>query len=91
MRRTYRAYLLAAAVALLVPTTAATAAFQGQNGRLALSASQDIWTVRPDGTGAVNLTNTGGLFRNEEAPSWSPDGRRIAFQGSGSDGTNTCS
>jgi TolB protein len=41
------------------------------------SASFDLWTVRPDGTDLIQLTD-------DEAPdifpSWSPDGRQIAFQ-----------
>lgn len=38
-----------------------------------------IWTTRPNGTGAVQVTN-GGFDR---APTWSPDSRRIAFVRSG--------
>lgn len=38
-------------------------------------ASFNIFTAKPDGTGAVQLTSVGA---NEE-PTWSPDGRYIAF------------
>lgn len=38
----------------------------------------DIWKIHPDGTGAVNLTpNSPG---NDGSPSFSGDGRRIAFR-----------
>jgi dipeptidyl aminopeptidase/acylaminoacyl peptidase len=40
------------------------------------TASSEIYTVRSDGTGAVQLTND--LSRNTD-PSWSPDGTRIAY------------
>lgn len=40
---------------------------------------RDVWVVRADGTGAVNLT--AGLAQGSSgwAPAWSPDGSRIAF------------
>jgi TolB protein len=37
----------------------------------------EIFAMKADGTGIVNLTNNDA---NDEFPSWSPDGRRIAFQ-----------
>ena len=40
---------------------------------LAFSRGGDIWTIRGDGTGARLL------LRNGYAPSWSPDGARLAF------------
>lgn len=43
----------------------------------------DIWKVRPDGTGAVNLTPASDA--NDAFPAWSPDCRTIVFR-SGRDG-----
>lgn len=43
----------------------------------AASSDYDIWTVNPDGTGELRVTNTPGLYIY--APSWSPDGKQIAF------------
>jgi Tol biopolymer transport system component len=37
---------------------------------------QDIWVMRADGTGLINLTPD---VLHEELPSWSPDGTRLAF------------
>lgn len=40
--------------------------------------SDEIWLVRPNGSGLVQLTDTP-IDTNEANPTWSPDGRRIAF------------
>jgi TolB protein len=39
----------------------------------------DIWLIRPDGTGLVNVTNTPGAAQNEDWPDWSPDGSQLVF------------
>jgi TolB protein len=41
-------------------------------------AQADIWKVKSDGTGAVNLTE--GCEANDGFPDFSPDGRRIVFR-----------
>jgi Tol biopolymer transport system component len=38
---------------------------------------KDIYLIRPDGSGMINLTNTPGA--DEYLPAWSPDSRQIAF------------
>ncbi len=48
-------------------------------------ANVDVWKVRPDGSGAVNLTADSNA--NEAFPDFSPDGRRIVFR-SGRDGNS---
>jgi Tol biopolymer transport system component len=52
------------------------------NGKIAFSSDADgdfdIYTMNPDGTGLVNLTNAmAGVGQDD--PSWSPDGTKIAF------------
>jgi len=74
-----RVVLLFVAVALLTPATA-DAAFPGANGKIAFVRAGDIWTMNPDGTGQVNLTNSAA---DEQSPAWSPDGNRIAFDSNG--------
>jgi TolB protein len=41
--------------------------------------SSNVFTVRPDGTGLVKLTNSRGGKINNGLDSWSPDGQKIAF------------
>jgi Tol biopolymer transport system component len=41
----------------------------------------DIWTVKPDGSGRHNLTNTPNI--GEEDPDFSPDGKKLAFASRG--------
>jgi Tol biopolymer transport system component len=70
------------AIAAVLSPSVAAAAFPGKNGRIAyvgLPAGEtnlDIFTVRPNGSGLQQLTDD----PIEEAdPSWSADGRRLAF------------
>jgi Tol biopolymer transport system component len=46
--------------------------------RVRNSDGADIFKMKSDGTDLVNLTNTPTI--NDEAPAWSPDGSKIAFQ-----------
>jgi hypothetical protein len=66
-----------------LPATA-HATFPGQNGEIAFERGGDIWTMNPDGTNQVNLTNDSAP---QGAPAWSADGSKLAFtqnDGSGS-------
>lgn len=71
-----RKLALVVLTAALVLPAAAHATFPGQNGKIAFVRSGDIWTMDPDGTGQVNLTNSPQI---ETTPAWSPDGTKIAF------------
>ncbi len=54
--------------------------FAGNNGKIAFTTNRDgnyeIYTMNPDGTGLMRLTNNSADDRN---PNWSPDGTKIAF------------
>jgi Tol biopolymer transport system component len=66
-----------AAVVLVLPNFS-LATFSGQNGKVFYEKDGDIWSVNPDGTGAVDLT-PGNTFP-EQRPSPSADGRHVVFQ-----------
>ena len=66
---------VSAATALPAPTVAGTIAFC-RIKTAAKGYNSEIFTVRTDGTGLRQLTDDPWW---EEAPSWSPDGRRIAY------------
>ena len=57
----------------------ALATTSGSNGRIVFAADDgtgfELYTIRPDGTGLVQLTHLDGATHAE----WSPDGRRIVF------------
>jgi len=72
----------AAALALLMLTGPAGAAFPGTNGRIVFESSRlgqtNIFAMNPDGTGATLLTNVNDNGPKEE-PVVSPDGKKIAY------------
>jgi len=82
-----RGILLGLAAAVILWPSDAGAQTNPVNGDIAFTVCEfnippgavtcDIWTMHPDGTGQVNLTNTPEL--NETDPTWSHDGTRIAF------------
>ena len=78
--------LLCAACALLVTATPALATFPGHNGKIMFvhyedpedESTADIYTVSPNGRHLRNLTPDSPAAA-DDFPSWSADGRRIAF------------
>jgi Tol biopolymer transport system component len=81
-RRSLLALAAVVASSLLVSPSPATAqpADAGE-GRIVFGAETEtgtqLWTVRPDGTRAQQITHVDGDAVN---PDWSPDGRRLAFE-----------
>ncbi len=73
---------LTAGAALTTGTGPAEAAFPGTNGRIVFVSERDgnpdVYTMRSNGADIRRLTNTKGSVENHH-PSWSPDGRMIAF------------
>ena len=63
---------LAAGLVLATFSSSASATFPGANGRIAYELSTTIHTILPNGT--EDMTLAAG-----ELPSWSPNGKRIAF------------
>ena len=65
---------------LAIGGPAALATTPGRNGRIIFAADDgsgfELYTIRPDGTGLVQLTHLDG---DPMHPDWSPDGRRIVF------------
>src|SRR4051812_32427311 len=62
--------------AVVLPASVAHASFPGVNGKIAFARGGDIWTMNPDGTSPVNLTNDSLV---QSSPAWSADGNKIAF------------
>ena len=63
----------------------AAAVVLAENGRIAFASDRDgdfeIYSIEPDGTGLLQLTTNS---VDDDDPSWSPDGTRIAFVRTGS-------
>jgi Tol biopolymer transport system component len=75
------ALLAAAAIgaSTVLPAPAAHAAFPGTNGRIAFEQGGVIYSIRPDGTGRLQLTTD----THSHSPRWSPNGRLLAFHRAG--------
>jgi Tol biopolymer transport system component len=50
--------------------------FHNASDNLLNSPSKEVWVMNADGSGRINLTNNG---FEERAPTWSPDGTRVAY------------
>lgn len=74
--KVWAALLAAMAVALVVGTGSARAAFSGSNGAIAFHDGSQIYRMSPDGFGQTKLSDTS--HTNLE-PDWSADGKKIVF------------
>ena len=92
-------YIAAAAFTLaaiaLIAAVPARAAFPGANGKIAFTRCNtsscddgDIWSTGAGGSGPLHLTSGTGSY--DEEPSYSADGRRIAFEHCGPGFTVGC-
>ena len=74
------AVLMACAVVVLALSEKAEATFPGKNGRIAYSSfdgrDAEIYTIKAGGGGKTNVTNNN---TNDLTPSYSPDGKKIAY------------
>jgi TolB protein len=76
------AILAAVVVAMVVSVHSADAAFPGNNGKIAFvregARDSHIFTINPNGTGLRKISTKP---RFDSSPSWSADGKKMAFSG----------
>ena len=84
--------LILAALAALALAAASSASFPGANGKVFYeqnvegTSETDVFSVNPDGGGALDLTAANGY--SEERPATSADGQHVAFQSFRDEGWN---
>lgn len=75
--------IICAALSALLFTAPVRATFPGQNGKIVFvsdrSGSWQLYTIDPDGRGMTQITNMPPTDYDLWAPTFSPDGERIAF------------
>jgi Tol biopolymer transport system component len=80
---------LAALLCTVLTTGTAWATFPGQNGRIVFTANTggtfQVYTINPDGSDMVQLTNLPPTQNSTLFPSYSPDGLRVAFSNNAPD------
>ena len=80
-RLTYLVLGVVFVVGVLALPEATDAVGHGANGRIAFDSDRtgefEIWTMRADGSNQTNISRR--PSRNDWAPTWSPDGRRLAW------------
>jgi len=86
-RQMFRLAALVLAFVVVFTVSPVAATVSGDNGRIAFvsdaDGDDDIYTMNPDGSGVVQVTNApdqDGFPVMDANPTWSPDGRSIAFE-----------
>ena len=81
-------FVFAASAGLLVAAVSGSDAFPGRNGEIVFISQRvrngdyQLYLMRPDGTRQRRITRARGLEQNpQQNPTWSPDGKWIAFTG----------